>query len=138
MYVHIYIHTYLCRYARALYTHTINKLLQGLCFIIKFIMYACVHTTYICVYNYILRIIVMYIGTYEGQRCIELPQSTEGFEVINCTSGVAGVGYHGDTCVIVYSNTMGQLYQLRSCQENTGWTIISGNYVNLTYIYTCT
>ena len=72
---------------------------------------------------------------YIGQRCIELSPSTEGSEVTNCTSGVPGVGYQGDTCVIVYSNTMGRLYQLRSCQENTGWTIISGDYVNLTYIH---
>lgn len=68
----------------------------------------------------------MYIRIYVDQQCIELPSSTEGSEVTNCTSGVPGVGYQGDTCIIVYSNTMGQLYQLRSCQENTEWIMTSG------------
>ena len=67
---------------------------------------------------------------YVDQQCTELSPSTEGSEVTNCTSGVPGVAYQGDTCIIVYSKIMRQLYQLRSCQENT-WIITSGTYITI-------
>ena len=78
---------------------------------------------YICIYAHTNNCVVC---IYADQQCIELAPSIEGSEVTNCTSGVPGVGYQGDTCIIVYNNTVGQVNQLRSCQENREWTITSG------------
>ena len=72
----------------------------------------------------------MYVCTYTyiGQECIGLASNIEGSEIINCTSGITRFGYQGDTCVIIYNNTLGQVKEIWSCQENGEWINTSSMY----------
>ena len=61
-----------------------------------------------------------------GQECIGLTSNVEGSKITNCTSGITQFGYQGDTCVVIYNNTIGQVKELWSCQENGEWISTSG------------
>jgi len=76
-----------------------------------------------------------------GQQCSEPLPAIEEYEIYNCTSGITGVGFQGDTCVISYNNMTHEVNDLLYCQENAEWTIISGNlkykyYKEINYVCT--
>ena len=91
--------------------------------------------TYVCKYmqRYLCKNFVnvncIYVRIYVGQKCIGLASNIEGSEIINCTSGITQFGYQGDTCVIIYNTTLGQVKELWSCQENGEWINTSGVYI---------
>ena len=55
--------------------------------------------------------IVTYESSIEGS-------AADGVEISNCTSGISGVGYEGDTCIVMYDNVT----ELWACQINMNWT----------------
>lgn len=73
-----------------------------------------------CMYNALC--VYMFIGV----QCTELMPPYEEYVIENCTSGITRVGYLGDTCIISYNNSMNQVIELWSCQDNREWRTISG------------
>ena len=59
-----------------------------------------------------------------GVMCEAFTTTVEGSVIKNCTSGISGVGYVGDTCIVMYYN----ITELWLCQNNREWTTVSGKY----------
>ena len=83
------------------------------------------HNKYVCI-------------LYLGQSCIELIPPIVGSEIEHCTSGRMGEGHRGDTCIVTYRNTIYQVNELWSCQDNMAWTFTSGDqyYMHIVIYYT--
>ena len=65
----------------------------------------------------------MFIWT--ERRCSALPSRVKGLVISNCTSGVPGVGYVGNTCIISYQDGV-RVMEMWECKFSMSWVKVSG------------